>query len=1090
MRRFSVSTKLVSFAVFLSIGGAAVDAALAGDHRHSSCLEVEYPTTITSDKRCVRVTEIVHGDVVNNAMVGDSNKDRPGFFVGGYGLITGALINNGTIKGGGDDWGALTLGKNADVQGGIFNNGTIVSVRTNAIQLGYREDGYWSYPQRAALTGDIVNAGLIDGHDNGIAALYGTMSGALINRADGTIEGGDIAVFIADSFTRWSGGIENFGLIEGGHGGVSINGGAFAGGLLNAANASILAHDGDAVFATAAWLGDFENRGTVQGADRGFAYVGPSFDGNAINSGAIEGGGAAFFMNASAFTGSFNNSGDIDGGTTGVSLMTGHVGGGFTNSGLIRGETDRGVAIDTESWGTSAARADIVNTASGEIIGGETGFWLRALSVFGDFINDGAISGGGSDTGIFFDVEEFFGDILNQGEVEAPSNAVHLTIGTLNGQVTNTGTITASAPNGVAVALDIGNGTTLTNEAGGLIAGDVILGGQAAYTVVGHEGGIEGDILGNGTSAFTAVNDDRLLVADGTQYFVDGQLANLLSFDIEDGGIAVMGGRFIGDPDGPGYGATNVDALNVNAGGRLYLDNNTILNVGTFTQDAGGELTYLLVAPSGTPVAGAEFGRIDASGAVSLAGKLSVILDPSSFGGTTQTEFTYTDIIRGSSVSGEFQDVEIQGNSYFFELALTYGDNALNLEVTRTPFDVTFCAEHLTQNSGDLGAALEAAFLAGGFTPEQIALFDFIGQLEDVCSGYFDLGGAVFGDIHAITVETAGPWKSAVNDRVNSTGATSCVVAGSGGCLTKFVQNEVGGSAVQTDASDPFAWLRTGVRPEGQLSVWGRILGVQGDNQGRRGANGSDFTVTGGIAGADYVISPRLIVGAAAQLTNTDVDIKHRRDTADVRSFEVGGYFSYGDVDFCVNGNASIVFHDFNTYRFPFDANAQGAYQGRTVSAYAEAGKVFEFDMLRVEPVLALSYAALDTDAYRESGTAGVALLNVEGASHQSLKSMTGVRVAYPLDILESGRKIVPEMRLLWGHEYLDDQAQFRAALSSLPDNPFTVRGQRFSRDSLLAGAGLNVPLSSQAVLYLDYDFSLSRDQSIQSLTLGARMSW
>ncbi|MEQ1863524.1 MAG: autotransporter domain-containing protein [Micropepsaceae bacterium] len=1060
MRRFSVSTKLVSFSVFFLLGGSTVDAAWADDRR---CLEIEHPTTIASDKRCVRVTEAVHGDVVNNATVGDGTRERPGFFIGGDGLITGKLINNGTIKGGGDEWGAVTLGKYADVRGGIFNNGTIVSGLGNAIQLGYREDDHWSYPQRAALTGDIVNAGLIDGRDNGVAALFGTMSGTLINQANGTIKGGDIAVFIADSFTRWSGGIENYGLIEGAHGGVTIDSAAFAGGLFNAATGSILASDGDAVFTSGAWSSNFENRGNVKGAGRGFAYDGPSFDGDAVNSG------------------------DIFGGTTGVSLVAGHVGGGFTNSGSIEGKTARGVAIDVGSWGASETRADIVNTASGEIVGGETGFWLRALSVFGDFINDGTISGGGSDTGIFFDVEDFFGDILNHGEVEAPSNAVHLKIGTLHGQITNTGTITASGANAVAVALDIGNGATFTNEADGLIVGDVVLGGHAAYTFVGHDGGVEGDILGNATGA---AHDDRLLVSDGTQYFVDGQLANLLSFDVEDGGIAVMGGRFIGDLDGPGYGATHVDALNVHEGGRLYLDNNSILHVGTFTQEAGGELTYLLVAPNGSPVAGTDFGRIDASGAVSLAGKLSVILDPSSFGGTTQTEFTYTDIIRGSSFRGEFQDLEIQGNSYFFELALTYGDSALNLEVTRTPFDVTFCAEHLSQNSGDLGAALEAAFLAGGFTPEQIALFDFIGQLEDVCSGYFDLGGAVFGDIHSITVETAGPWKSAVNDRVNSTGATSCVVAGSGGCLTKFVQNDVGGSAVQNDAGDPFAWLRTGVRPEGQFSVWGRILGVQGDNQGRGGASGSDFTVTGGIAGADYVVSPRLIVGAAAQLTNTDVDFKHRRDTADVRSFEVGGYFSYGDVDFCINGNASIIFHDFSTYRFPFDANAQGAYQGRTVSAYVEAGKVFEFDMLRVEPVLALSFAALDTDAYGETGSAGVALLNVEGASHQSLKSITGVRVAYPLDILESGRKIVPEMRLLWGHEYLDDQAQFRAALASLPDNPFTVRGQRFSRDSLLAGVGLNVPLSSRAVLYVDYDFSLSRDQSVQSLTLGARISW
>lgn len=1082
MGRFSV-VRLSSYA-FVVVSALASQAAAD----HSSCRDIDRPTTISTDRKCVRVVERVKGNVVNSATVGEAHRDRAGFFIGGDGRITGALINNGTIIGGGDDWAALTLGKDADVKGGIFNNGTIVSAYGNAINLGYREDGHRPRVRAVALTGDIVNAGLIDGHKNGIAALYGTMSGALINESGGTIRGGDVAVLIANGFTRWTGGIDNAGLIEGASG-LWIGSGVFGGGLFNAASASIVGLDGDGVFAKAVWSGDFENRGLVSGSSRGFAYEGPSFGGDVVNDGEIGGGHVAFFMNASLFDGAFVNSGAIAGGATGVALVLGHATGGFTNSGAIAGDTGVGVFIDVDAWGAAAAPADIVNASGGTIFGGETGFWLSALNVFGDFINDGEISGGGVNTGIRIEAQTYVGNIWNNGTASAPSNAVFVRIGELIGAVRNTGTITAGAPDGVAVMLEIGNGTTFTNEDGGLILGDVVLGGSAGYTFLGRDGGLEGDLIGNGGAALSsAANNDLLIVAMGTQYFVDGQLTNLLRFDVEDGGVAVMGGRFVGDPDGPGYGSTNVDALTVHAGGRLYLDDDTILNVGSFTQESGGELTYYLVAPGGAPVAGSDYGRIDATGPVSLAGKLSVVLDAASFGGTTQNTFNYADIIRGSSFSGEFEDFEILGSSYFFELQLTYGGSSINLGVTRTPFDVVLCEQFQSQNAAELGAALEAAFLKAGFTPAQVQLFNFLGQLSDVCGAYFDLGGAVLGDIHAITVETAGPWKGAVNDRLNSTGATSCVVAGSAGCLTRFAQ--AGGTQVMSDAEDPFAWLRTGVRPEGQFSVWGRLLGVQGDNRGRGASLGSDFTVTGGIAGADYVFSQRFIAGVAAQWTNTDVDFKRRNDTADVQSFEFGGYFSYGDADFCVNGNASIIFHDFDTYRFPFGGTAHGAYEGMTVSAYLEAGKVFEFDVLRVEPIVALSFAGLDTDDYRETGTALTSLLNVEGASHRSLKSVVGVRFAYPLDVLESGRKIVPEARIMWAHEHLDDQAQFRAALQVLPDNPFNVRGQAFARDSLLGGVGLNVPLTAQAALYIDYDVAMSRDQVIQSVSVGARVSW
>lgn len=1400
MGRFSVVR--LSSCAFVVVSG------LAGQAAADECRDIHSPTTISTNKRCVRVTDPVHGNVVNNATVGRSDRDRPGFFIGYGGSITGQLINNGTIRGGGDEWGALTLGRNADVRGGIINNGTIVSTRGNAVQLGYREN-WWEQPRAAALTGDIVNSGLIDGRDNGIAALYGTMSGALINEADGTITGGDVAVLIANSFASWTGGIENYGLIAGDEAGIQIGslssygvvfaggivnamgaeitsedgpsvaiggesfsggffnaglitqtgsgwayegvgvvfasrtvaggltndvggtiegtlgpavwvtsrtivfnggilnrgtldgttdgvllqassflggvvneatgrilggsgaalrvaGGSFAGGvsnagliegsngvvfaatnvgggLLNDAGGSIVGRNGAAVWltngvavfsdgivnrgsidgatygvlieadsflggvantaageilggtgaglnvaglsfaggvqnagliegsigivfaaneidggllndvggsivgrsgaavqvsggafsdgivnrgsiegagdgvvvgsgsfaggianasgatitgnggaavrvtsSTAVFAGGLANDGSIEGSTNGVLIESGSFAGNVVNHGGIEGGDIAFFMNTSLFDGAFANSGDIAGGATGVSLVLGQATGGFTNSGSISGDTGTGVFIDVGTWGSAEAPADIVNTSNGSIFGGETGFWLSALNVFGNFINDGEISGGGFDTGIYIAVAHYFGDIVNNGVVDAPSNAMNLQIGTLTGQVVNTGSITATAPNGVAVALNIGNGTTFTNEDGGLIVGDVLMSGPAAYTFVGRDGGLEGDLAGNPTGPL----NDRLIVEGGTQYFVDGQLSNLLSFDVNDGGVAIMGARFVGDPDGPGYGSTGVDALTVHDGGRLYIDDDTILNVGSFTQQAGGELTYYLVAPNGDPVAGSDYGRINASGPVSLNGTLSVILDAASFGGTTQNTFNYTDIIQGSSFSGEFEDFQIHGSSYFFELALTYGGSSINLGVTRTPFDVILCENFQSQNAEDLGASLEAAFLAGGFTPQQIQLFNFLGNLNDICGAYFDLGGAVLGDINAITVETAGPWKSAVNDRLNSTGATSCVVAGAGGCLTRFAQNAVGGSQVMSDAEDPFAWLRTGVRPDGQMSVWGRLIGVQGDNEGRGSSFGSDFTVTGGIAGVDYVFSQRFIAGVAAQWTTTDVDFKQRVDTADVQSFEFGGYFSYGDADFCVNGNASVILHQFDTYRFPFGGGAHASYEGMTVSAYVEAGKVFEFGMLRVEPVAALSYAALDTDAYSETGTALLSLLNVEGASHESLKGVVGARVAYPLDILESGRKIVPEARIMWAHEFMDDQAQFRAALQVLPDNPFNVRGQRFSRDSLLMGVGLNVPLTSRLVLYVDYDAAVSRDQSVQSVSLGMRLSW
>jgi len=89
---------------------------------------------------------------------------------------------------------------------------------------------------------------------------------------------------------------------------------------------------------------------------------------------------------------------------------------------------------------------------------------------------------------------------------------------------------------------------------------------------------------------------------------------------------------------------------------------------------------------------------------------------------------------------------------------------------------------------------------------------------------------------------------------------------------------------------------------------------------------------------------------------------------------------------------------------------AVGDYNGRTISGYAEVGKIFETqDGFRMQPIAALSYSHLDTDSYNERG-AGV-LLHVFDSSYDSLKSMVGGRFAYPFTD-DWGHKLVPEARI------------------------------------------------------------------------------
>jgi len=1196
--RTGLLSRVSTLAIIAAAGGlGSVQQAQAAC---DSTLSISTPTVISSDVTCAEVTgySTINGDVVNGANVGDPGNGFIPFFVGKNALINGQLINDDTISGGFfndeyDQAGALTLDDGVDITGGIVNNIQIISDTGNGIQLGYSGQG-------PNLTGAITNNGIIGAGHDGVAALWGSASGGLVNNAGvATITGGNVAVYVADSFTNWSGGIRNFGRINGDAAGiqigdiggegsvwfsggirnevggtitsyngptVAINGDTFSGGIVNdglitqrnlaaAGGEGAYAGVGIAIFADtfnggivnsgqidglggpAVWItsetidfnGTITNSGNIDGADEGILFQGWNYAGNFNNSGSIHGDDAGVVFgssntdisNGGEGRAEFVNTGSIDGAEFGLRILGDNVDmnftntfadepfpqtpviaadsgaavllaatnwdGNITNNGnivggavgmLVGGDFDDYLAVSSITQVTNYFSGTITNTGSiagdtaglyvtagsfdgnitndGTISGGETGAYIGTGSFDGQIVNNGVIVGTGFDTGLHIvTVGTHTGDIINNGTLSASSNALFADIGNLSGSIVNTGSIEVN-PGATAVNLLIDNGATLVNTDGGIILGDVFFGGKASYNFVAEDGGIRGSLIGTPDGGEGGGdNDDVITVRNGTHYFVSdgsegsGVAENFESFDVEDGGVAVMGALFVGAGSGTGYAFDNVDAVNVDNGGTLYIDKSTTLDVDdSYTQQAGGTLMFYLGAPggegfsslTGTIVAGAgDYGQILVDGTADLDGTIAGFLDPAFADANSDlTQVDYNDVIvADGGITGDFTTVALISNSSLFELNEIIDGNTVDLRLTRT-------------------------------------------SLSDL------------GDIGGIIVNTNGPFDSMVSDRSNGIGSGSCGMAGPGWCFNRFAANEPGATSVMTDATpgdDPFDWLRTGVRRVGETAAWGRAVGVWGNTDGDLGVGGSDFNVAGAIVGVDHVFTPILMAGVAAQYTTSDIDFDGKPDNANVDSYEVGAYMSYGDTRLYLNANASVIWHNVEVNRFGPGGQAFGDYDGTTISGYAEAGKIFEtYEGLRIQPLVALSYSHLETDAYSETGTANT-LLNVFGSDFDSLKGMLGARFAYPIQ-MASGRKIVPEARIVWAHEFLDDQASFLATIQGPPNAPQLILGERFSRDTIMLGTGLTVPVSASSTFFIDYDAGLNSDITTHTVSAGFRFVW
>jgi uncharacterized protein with beta-barrel porin domain len=861
---------------------------------------------------------------------------------------------------------------------------------------------------------------------------------------------------------------------------------------------------------------------------------------------ALRGTGVA--SEARNWTGRFFNaaSGLIRGNSAGVNLKGTTFDGDFDNAGLITGGNSgikTGVLMDYER-----IEGSFRNLAGGVISGGGTGASIRAGTFVGDAVNAGRISGGGNNTGWHIAAQSFSGSISNAqtGVLTALSKALHLQIGRLDAAITNSGLIEATATDGVAVQLDgFGNPPTGTYngdfsndgrikggsgangkgvvinaampqgvfnfgvvETGGIAidhtgpgnltytqdGANAVTRGDISFTAAGADkavfkgGRFDGDIIGRG-------GNDVVESSTGATAFASGGATGLDAFSIL-GGTALLG-TAAADTNGAGFDVTTAKAT---LNGTVYLDDDTSITADAVTIGPAAALNLFLTTDT------SKHARITSAGAVDLKGTLRAFLDPISFGGTTQRRFVYEGIITAAGgLTGNFSSLSTGGNSLFTlevepatvlarSSAQSIGilaTQSLNLVVSRS--SLADFPELNTPNQRNLGAALEIIFTGGAFDSDLADLFDFILGLspEDAAAVYDQVSGSTQAETPTTFVRSDEYFKDQIRARISAVRNLdgNCVVAsvGDGGCFRRYAQ----GGPIITDTSDPFAWLRDGLRRSGSTSVWGRALGVWGGRDASIHAPGSDVTTGGLIAGVDHVFSETLMAGGAAQYTNTNVDFQNSRNEATVEGYQAGGYFSWGDSDFYLNGNASVLFNRFDTSRRftvgPNSYSAKADYDATSLSAGFEAGTVVEADGANIQPYAGLSYVRQWVDGYRETGAGGLGLIVAEDEV-DSLVSTLGVRAAFPTTI--EGIKVTPELRAAWRHEFLDVRQSLDAAFIGAPNTVFAVRGTQSGRDTAVLGAGVTAPLADALVLYADYETQLNQTNDAHALTIGLRLTW
>lgn len=411
--------------------------------------------------------------------------------------------------------------------------------------------------------------------------------------------------------------------------------------------------------------------------------------------------------------------------------------------------------------------------------------------------------------------------------------------------------------------------------------------------------------------------------------------------------------------------------------------------------------------------------------------------------GLYRQETRATFLLAAGGVNGRFAGLVID-DYVFLKGALEYQPDRVDLTISRLRFDDPAVAASANQRA--VGGELERALSTG--SQDVLLTAAALQQVTDPGVARQALG-SFSGDMHA----------------------TLAGMARDGGArLASGLSHRMNQPAAQS------GWIQ----PYGE---WGDI---DGDAQ----ASGADTTSSGFLAGFDRRSDQGLQLGLAFGFDRTDAEfdafagkgrieawqgaIYGRQEQGAVRA---DAWLGYGRLETRTGRNLQLG-----------DASRRAVadYDGARLSIGAEAGRSFQHNWGRIEPLAGLGYTWLRQDHFEEDGAGGLGLA-ARTTAFDSLASSLGVRAVADVSV---GAPLTLDAQARWNHEFLDRAAALDARFLGVPDGGFTATGVALGRDSAVLGLGVSGGLRENIDLRLNYDATLNAERTAQAVSLALRVTW
>jgi len=272
---------------------------------------------------------------------------------------------------------------------------------------------------------------------------------------------------------------------------------------------------------------------------------------------------------------------------------------------------------------------------------------------------------------------------------------------------------------------------------------------------------------------------------------------------------------------------------------------------------------------------------------------------------------------------------------------------------------------------------------------------------------------------------------------------------------------------------------------------WSFGYGLGGSAQSDGNAAGLNYGMGGMLLGAERYFDRAGRIGFFGGYQGTSLQLDGLSQNGRINGGTLGGYFHNDDGYNYYTAITGMQFNGYDTTRFiQFDGineTASGSFSGWQGYGYFERGVYLSWASATLQPYGALQYIYLRQNSYTETG-AGVLNLNVSGIDANSLRSLVGSRLQY--DRGWQGGRLLPEVRALWLHEFLDTDSVVNSFFAPIGGGSFAIQGLNLGRDWAIVGGGLRYELASGWQLYGNYDAQVNTQQVFHVGSGGVQYAW